>query len=130
MADNGFLFDCIYIDFSKAVGKISIALITNTCQTYSIGPQTEAWITDYLTNRTQEVAVGNALSSLMSVMSGVPRGSCLRPLLFCLFINDSPCVVRNSTLKVFTDDAKVNRSVMNKQEISLLQEDLDSLRRW
>ena len=130
MADNGILFDCIYIDFSKAFEKISIPLLINKCQLYGIGPQTKAWITDYLTNRTQEVAVGDALSSPMSVISGVPQGSCLGPVLFCLFINDLPGVVRNSTIKMFADDVKIYRPVMSEHEISLLQEDLVALGQW
>ena len=131
MADNGILFYYIYIDFSKAFDKISIPLLINKCQLYyGSSPRTEAWITEYLTNRTQEVVVGDALLSPMSVINGVLQGSCLRLVFFCLFINDLLYVVRNSTSKMFADDVKVYRLVMNEHEISLLQEDLDTLHWW
>ena len=40
------------------------------------------------------------------------------------FINDLPRVVRNLTLKMFADNVKVYRSVLNEHDVSLLQEDL------
>ena len=61
MVDNGILFDCIYVSFSKAFDQISITLLIKKCQLYGISPRTEAWITDYLTNRPQEAVVGDAL---------------------------------------------------------------------
>ena len=52
---------------------------------------------DYLTNRTKEVAVGDALSSPISVVGGVPQGTCLGPIPFCLFIYDLQHVIGDLT---------------------------------
>ena len=110
MADEGLRYDCIHIDFSKAFDKISIPLLLQKCEVYHLGARTLNWIGDYLTSRTQKVIVGDALSSAEIVLSGVPQGSCLGPVLFCFFINDLPLVVHHSTIKMFADDVKLYRS--------------------
>ena len=46
------------------------------------------------------------------VLSGIPQGSVLGPLLFILFVNDMPDVVK-SHIQMFADDTKVYREVNN-----------------
>ena len=111
MAYEGLRFDCIYTDFSKAFDTISILLLLQKCEVYHLGARTLNWIGDYLTGRMQKVIVGDALSSAEIVLSGVPQGSCLGPVLFCLFMNDLPLVVHHSTVKMFVDDVKLYRSL-------------------
>ena len=130
MADSGLKFDCIYIDFCKAFNKVLISLLVEKCQKYGIGCRSMTWIKDYLTNRTQKVKVGEALSEGCGVLSGVPQGSCLGPVLFCLFINDLPQVIRHSTIKMFADDVKLYRGVTSPVDVTLLQGDLEVLFEW
>jgi hypothetical protein len=88
MADFWSKFDYLYINFSKAFDKVSVNLLLEKCEEYELGSRTLAWITDYLTGRSQQVIVGSALSSKSPILTGVPQGICLGPVLFCFFVND------------------------------------------
>ena len=74
MTNEDLILDCIYIDFSKVLDKISILLLLQKCEVYHLGAQMLNWIRDYLTGRMQQVNVGNFLSSTEMVSSGIPQG--------------------------------------------------------
>ena len=65
-------------------------------------------IEDFLVGRNFRVSVNGQFSSFKKILSGIPQGSVLGPLLFILFINDLPdCLM--STVKIFADDLKLIR---------------------
>ena len=87
------------------------------------------WITDFLTDRTQQVLLEGHKSSTASVFSGVPHGTMLGPLLFLLYINDL-AERTTSDARLFADDCLLYRSVTVKTESDILQRDLDALISW
>jgi hypothetical protein len=84
------------------------------------------WI---LSGRTQRVIVDGATSEPAPVISGVPQGSVLGPVLFLIFINDQPLQV-SSKVRLFADDCVVYREIRSKHDCDMLQIDLDRLAEW
>ena len=68
-------------------------------------------------------------SSLIDVISGVPQGTVLGPLLFLLHINDLSSVV-SSKVRLFADDCLIYRNIKNKEDQIALQKDLNLLENW
>ena len=60
----------------------------------------------------------------------MPQGTVPRPLLFLLYINDLPDVVKQSKVSLFADDSLLYRNIKNEQDQALNQEDLDALATW
>jgi hypothetical protein len=87
----------------------------------------------FLTDRTQRVIINSDSSSLGRVVRGVPQGSILGPLLFCLFINDLPLHIINNDVNcdLFADDGSLHTSASNIQTLEhTLQEELTNVLQW
>ena len=88
---------------------------------------------DFLTGRSQAVRVGDCVSTLHSVISGVPQGSVLGPVLFVVFINDRPIVNCSNdavSVKLFADDAKLYTVISNESSAANLQSSVDYILSW
>ena len=119
----------IFLDFAKAFDVVPHEELLLKLESYGIVGNLLKWISAFLLDRRQRVAMGDSISDWMPVTSGVPQGSVLGPLLFLIFINDMPEVVRN-LVKLFADDTKLLSVVESKTDKVLLQDDLDRLVDW
>ena len=68
-------------------------------------------------------------SSFVPVLSGVPQGTVLGPLMFLLYINDIAKGI-NSPLRLFADDCLLYRVINGVEDTNRLQEDLNKLSEW
>ena len=125
----GLQTDVCVLDFSKAFDKVGHKRLVEKLKMYGIDGETNTWIKDFLSNRTQSVLVDGSHSSSIPVTSGVPQGSVLGPCLFLFYINDIADGL-NSTVRLFADDTMCHLTVKNEQDARLFQEDLDKLSVW
>ena len=94
-----------------------------------IGGKLGEWIENWLVNREQRVMVNESNSDWADVLSGVPQGSILGPLLFTIYINDLENNLNNS-LTNFADDSKLLEKINTPAEVSKMQNDLKTLENW
>jgi hypothetical protein len=85
------------------------------------------WLSSYIDNRTQAVALNNCVSQFRRCPSGVPQGSHLGPILFILYINDIKTCFRHSRFLVYADDIKIFAEVASERDAMNMQTDLNRL---
>ena len=103
--------DVTVLDFAKAFDKVPHCRLMNKLRTYGIGGDVANWIRAFLNECTQQVVVDGCKSDNAAVMSGVPQGTVMGPLLF-LYINDLPSVFDpGTTVHLFSDDCLIYRQI-------------------
>ena len=127
--DMGSPVDIIYLDFQKAFDKVPHQRLLLKLKAHGIGDSISDWIEQWLTDRRQRVVVDGEVSNWKSVLSGVPQGSVLGPILFLIYINDLDDSITSNVMK-FADDTKLFRKVNTDGDKQHLQNDLDILEKW
>ena len=122
--------DALYLDMSKAFDKVDHAILLKKLESIGIKGKIHQWLTSFLTNREQYVLVNGKKSETGKVMSGVPQGTVLGPLLFILYINDLPKYIKNCYLMIFADDSKIIRAINSMEDRVLFSEDIQSVTEW
>ena len=126
--DEGHCLDVIYLDFNKAFDKVSHNGLLIQLQRHGVSDIIINWIRVWLCQRKQRVLLNGAKSHWVNVVSGVPQGSVLGPILFNIFINNIELNLGSRVFK-FADDMKlVNRA--NDSGSKQMQADLDTLVAW
>ena len=91
----------VFLDISKAFGKVWHDRIIFILKAYSVKGELLSLLKNYLENREQRVTLNGHTSEWRKILSRIPQGSVLGPLLFLIYINDLPDGI-NSLSKINT----------------------------
>jgi hypothetical protein len=129
--DEGYLMDIIFLDFSKAFDKVPQRRLIEKLKAHGVGGRLLKWIQNWLTGRRQRVVLNGEHSDWVAVLSGVPQGSLLGPILFAIFINDIDLLATLVTIILkFADDTKLAQRIQSVEDSDKLQECLNLLMSW
>ena len=127
--DDKKIVDVIYFDFQKAFDTVPHKRLIGKLYSYGIRGRLLNWIENFLKDRKQRVLLDGQTSNWSDVTSGIPQGSVLGPILFLIYINDLPEVVK-SFIRLFADDTKIYTTLEQEESCSNLQEDINSMIKW
>ena len=120
----------VFCDISKAFDRVWHRGLIKKLECYGFQGAFLDWLTNYLSNRNQNVLINNNKSNIGEIKAGVPQGSVLGPLLFLLYINDIADGLE-SIARLFADDTSLSYSSANLQNIEdTINRDLTKLNDW
>ncbi|MEM6738267.1 MAG: reverse transcriptase family protein, partial [Bacteroidota bacterium] len=122
--------DVIYLDFSKAFDKVDHSIVLSKFKRLGITGKIYNWIKSFLRDRQQTVMVNGVKSNQQEVISGVPQGSVLGPLIFLILIGDIDANVINCIVKSFADDTRATKAIKDAEDVKILQQELQILYQW
>ena len=129
MVDDSSGVNCLYIDFMNAFETVPHRRLIHKLKSYGISDPVLSWIKGFLSDRVQRVIVNESASKWANVLSGIPQGSVLGPLLFVIFIRDSFDSI-NSSSYLFADYKNISRVRKSINNIAIQQDDLNTMIDW
>ena len=121
----------VFLDLAKAFDTVDHTILCSKLMYYGFQGASYDLLCDYLTGRQQRVLFNGDLSQWGTVTVGVPQGSILDPLLFALYLNDLPVVVKHCILNLYADDAELHCSHSDLSMVEAhVQSDLDAVASW
>ena len=119
------------MDLSKASDSIPHDLFIAKMHAYGFSKNSLVFFYSYLKRRKQNVRINNTRSNFQILLSGVPQGSILGPILFNKFINDLLLWISNSELLNFADDNTISAAENTIEElISTLEKESQAAIDW
>ena len=95
-----------------------------------VGGNMLTWLHNFLTNRKQRVKIKDKISEADTVVSGVPQGTVLGPILFLIFVADIDEDLSFCHAASFADDTRVVYKIESQNDFNILQNDLNKIYTW
>ena len=125
--DRSKIVGAVFLDFRKAFDLVDSIILQQKLRINLNNSYVVPFFQSYLSDR------NGKLSAIGTIQSGVPQGSILEPLLFCIFINDLPLHIQDKKVRnlLFADDSSLDTSGKTVKEIEVtLQKSLNDVSGW
>lgn len=128
---NNRLAAVIFLDIKKAFDTVNHDIMLNKLKIYGLRDKVLDFFSSYLTNRQQIVSMKSLSSSIQRLLTGVPQGSTLGPLLFLLYVNDLPKVLTSSKAIMYADDTAIVVTAHHTVELeNIANTELEKISDW
>jgi ribonuclease P/MRP protein subunit RPP40 len=122
--------DIIYLDYAKAFDSVVHSKLIAKLICYGVKDMLLKRIESFPVGRSQFVRIGSSISNSCAMLSGVPQGSVLGPVLFIMYVNDIPRP-RSVSIKLFADDTNLYTVLQDDSIASAeLQNCSDAICEW
>ena len=130
LLEDGQSVCAVFFDFKKAFDKVPHSILMSKLTNLNLDLHLVSWVASYLRNRSQYVIINGKSSNISEVVSGVPQGSVLGPLLFLIYINDIDLHQNEGSLLLYADDLLLYHPIQSPEDYLKLQGDIDQLQAW
>ena len=128
--DKGLYTGVVYFHLKKAFNMADHSILLSKLSGYGVHDIELKWFECCLSNRQQCSYLNRACSKMREIKAGVPQGSCLDPLLYLIYINDLPLVLKHATPSIF-DDTQMATSAFKISDLqNQLPEDIENVFKW
>lgn len=128
--DNKKATAIVFLDLRKAFDSVNHDILLKKLKHVGVNDIEFKWFDSYLRGRKQSTIFNGVSSDKKSIDIGVPQGSILGPLLFCIFVNDLPATLSCKTT-LYADDTALMYSCNNVNEMcNMLNENLSKVDSW
>ncbi len=134
--DRGDFAMLTLLDLSTAFNTVDHhILLERLRRSFGFTDSALAWITSYLSGRTECVRRGDSCSTMTTLTCGVPQGSVLGPVMFIMYTADLPSIVQQHglSLHLYADDTQIYGSCRpddTNQLTEVVQHCLDDVAAW